>query len=173
MSRPKQKPNEKSSKALKTLCEELDITQTRLSEITGISQNTLSRIRNGKIALTRPIAEEIVKAFPGYRIGWLLGYEDDAHESQQLHFSGVETIYKYVGAAELLCKLGIKLGSVFGEAGFLPVTETNGFLSENVEARIGDETIWKGEEAEIETALLEICDFSLFKIEQLCKRKER
>ena len=76
MARLKQEINSKSPERLKRICEDLHITQKRLSEATGISENTLSKIATGRGPLTRQIAEEIIKICPSYRIEWLLGYDD-------------------------------------------------------------------------------------------------
>ena len=51
--------------------------QTELAGRINMTQQNISRIINQKTALTEETARDIVKAFPKYRIEWLLGYDDD------------------------------------------------------------------------------------------------
>lgn len=73
MAKTKQEINPKSAERLKQLYIEHDITQFWLSKETGISQNTLSRIANGKTALSYSVASLIAKAIPGVNPHWLMG----------------------------------------------------------------------------------------------------
>lgn len=83
MARTRQKVNPKSADRLKQFYREHKITQERLSEVTGISQNTLSRIANGKAALSHVVATEIVKVFPDIRVEWLMGLDDYRTENER------------------------------------------------------------------------------------------
>lgn len=172
MARKKQIPNPKSKANLKRICDELKITQKQLSEVSGVSENTISKIATGKGPLTREIAEEIVKACPSYRIEWLLGIDDDPYNVIKIKIPGLEAARKRLDAAIFLHGLGYEIGQINDKGIFFPVNEIGGFcLSEHHEAEIkkADSVIWRGSLQEIESVLLEICDFSLFKIERLAK----
>lgn len=169
MARTKQEINSKSRERLKRICEDLHITQKRLSEATGISENTLSKIATGRGPLTRQIAEEIIKACPSYRIEWLMGFDDKPHETEMIKIHGIETLTKCLSAIEFLSAAGIEIGQVTAAGVFLPASKTRGFVFEDrsAEVRRGDDVIWIGSIQTIENTLLEICAFSLFKIELL------
>lgn len=64
---------------LKELCKDEKITQITLSERIGISQNTISKILNGKSPMSHYVATEIHRVFPRYRIDWLMG--DSEHKT--------------------------------------------------------------------------------------------
>ena len=77
MARTAQEINSKSADRLKQLCHDLDISQTKLAELSGLTTNTLSKIATGKSPLTHYVATCIVEAFPMYRTEWLEGLDDD------------------------------------------------------------------------------------------------
>ena len=77
MARTAQEINPKSSDRLKQLCHDMDISQTRLAELSGLTTNTLSKIATGKSPLTHYVASCIVDVFPMYRTEWLEGLDDD------------------------------------------------------------------------------------------------
>ena len=168
--RVRQEINPKSVLRLKLLCGELHITQKQLSETSGISENTLSKIATGRGPLTRQVAEEIVKVCPSYRIEWLMGFDDEPHETKMIKIQGLEALTKCLAAVDLLSKVGIEVGQGDAEL-FLPASKTRGFLFEDkaVEIRRGDTVIWSGSIQTIESTLLEICAFAQFKIELLQK----
>lgn len=171
MARIKQEINPKSSKNLKYLCSELHITQKQLSAATGISENTLSKIATGRGPLTRQIAGEIIKAFPSYRIEWLLGFDDSPHKYISVKLCGVEAAVKCLAAIDLLSASGVEVGQVNSAGVFFPASKGMGFVLGNqcVEIRRGNNVIWSGSIQTIEHVLLEICEFSLFKIGLLQK----
>jgi len=172
MAKKKQIPNPKSKANLKRMCDELDITQKQLSEASGVSENTISKIATGRGPLTRQIAEEIIKVCPSYRIEWLLGIDENPYNVIKIKIPGLEAARKYLDAATFLHGLGYEIGQINDSGIFFPVNEMGGFcLSEHHEAVIkkADAVIWRGSLQEIERVLLEICDFSLFKIERLAK----
>lgn len=76
MAKTKQEINPKSAERLKRVYIEHDITQFWLSRETGISQNTLSRIANGKMALSHKVACDIAKVLPDVSPYWLMGESD-------------------------------------------------------------------------------------------------
>ena len=76
MAKTKQEINPKSAERLKQLYIEHDVTQFWLSKETGISQNTLSRIANGKTALSHKVACDIAKVLPDVSPYWLMGESD-------------------------------------------------------------------------------------------------
>ena len=83
MGRPKVKINPKWGNNLKTLCAENGISQLTLAEKVSVSQQTISRIIQGRNSLTRDMAERIIDAFPEYRIQWLLGEDDCKTHSER------------------------------------------------------------------------------------------
>lgn len=84
MAKTKQEVNPKSADRLKQLYRTRNITQFWLSEKTGISQNTLSRIANGKAPLSHRIAGDIIELFPDIRAEWLMGEDDFQTEMDKL-----------------------------------------------------------------------------------------
>ena len=77
MAKPAKEINPKSAKNLKQLCHDTGITQAKLSELSGITQNTISKIVTGKSPLTHNVAMQIVEVFPMYRAEWLEGIDDE------------------------------------------------------------------------------------------------
>ena len=174
MARRKQEINSKSRERLKRLCEDLHITQKQLSDATGISENTLSKIATGRGPLTRQVAEEIIKVCPAYRTEWLLGFDVPPHETIPINIPGIETAKRCLAAVDLLSASGVEIGQVTDTGVFLPASGMRGFMLEgkNVEVRRGDAIVWSGNLRTIENVLLEICEFSLFKIDFLKERME-
>jgi len=76
MPRPKVNINPICGKRLKEICDEQNISQSMLSEMIHISQQTISKMINGKSSLTDQTARIIVGHFTEYRLEWLLGYDD-------------------------------------------------------------------------------------------------
>lgn len=76
MSRKKTEINPKRAENVKKLIEWSGITQIDFARTIHQTQQNVSRIINLKTALTEENAREIIKHFPGYRIEWLLGYDD-------------------------------------------------------------------------------------------------
>ena len=174
MPKRKQEINPNSRKNLKTLCDELRITQKQLAKASGVSENTISKIATGKSPLTRQIAEEIIKVCPSYRIEWLLGFDNTPRDVQVIKIPGIDTAKRCLAVINLLDELGFSVGQVTDSAIFLPASEMGGFMFENkdVEIRYGNTVVWNGNIKAIHAVLLEICDFSLFKIEMLKKSME-
>jgi transcriptional regulator with XRE-family HTH domain len=167
MSRRAQEINPKCKIRLNQLCTELGITQKQLAVASMISENTLSKIATGKSPLSEKIAEDIIKVCPGYRVEWLRGLDDEPHKARFLHIPGLEDVNRYCAAIKLLKSIGISVGQStdngmfsLADRGFLPCL--------GAEIKKGDTIIWKGTVEEITSVLLEICEFSLFKIERLC-----
>ena len=86
-----------------------------------------------------------------------------------IEIHGLETLAKCISAIDLLSASGIEIGQVNAAGMFLPASKTRGFVFEDrsVEIRRGDDVIWNGSIQTIENSLLEICAFSLFKVELL------
>ena len=68
--------NPKCADRLKQFYKDEDISQMELSERILVSQNTLSKIANGKAPMSPAIAQEIRKKFPHINVDWLLGESD-------------------------------------------------------------------------------------------------
>ncbi len=95
---------------VKELCKLERISQRTLSEKLFISEQTISKITNGKASLTVNNAILIHKLFPSYRTEWLLGFDDyrTEYDAQLMPVvldgirrkaisSGIETIGKELG----------------------------------------------------------------------------
>lgn len=52
------------------------ITQNDFASSVGVTQSFVSNLRNGKAALSVPLAKDIERAFPKYRAVWLLWLVD-------------------------------------------------------------------------------------------------
>ena len=76
MGRPPMTINPAWAENVRTVCREEGITQTQLAEKIHLSQQTISKIAQGKASLTEQTAKLIIKLFPKYRFQWLMGYED-------------------------------------------------------------------------------------------------
>lgn len=81
MSRKKVKINPIRGERLKKLCEEQKITQVELSDRIHISQQTISKIIQGKANLTEDTAIAIRKEFPTYSFDYLMGYDPVGFDS--------------------------------------------------------------------------------------------
>ena len=66
-------------KRLKTLCEELGVTQKELAEKIHLTPQTISKIVNGEANLTEENAKRVIAAFPGSSITFdlLMGYDQE------------------------------------------------------------------------------------------------
>ena len=90
MGRPKGNVNPIHKKRLEEFLKEVTnvtgqrITQTGINKLTGISQQTISKIMNGHANLTETTAQVIVDAFPevDWRYQYLLGYDDYKTEKE-------------------------------------------------------------------------------------------
>ena len=92
MSRKKTKINPIRAERVKKIIERAGISQSDFATRISQTQQNVSRIINLKTALTEETAQDIVSAFPEYRIRieWLLGYDDDMTDED--HFmSTIET----------------------------------------------------------------------------------
>lgn len=88
MSKKKKQINPLIGTRLKELCRQTGITQQILSEKINLSQQTISKIVQGKSNLTRENAERICAIYPKFRISWLLGI--DAEESMPGNYTDIE-----------------------------------------------------------------------------------
>ena len=61
---------------VKTIIDREDINQQKLAELIFQTQQNISRIIQKRQPLTEETAQAIIRAFPEYRIQWLLGYDD-------------------------------------------------------------------------------------------------
>lgn len=77
MARRQVKINPIRGERLKTLCKEQGITQAELSERIFLSQQTVSKIVQGKANLTESTAATIVRVFPGYRYDWIMAFDTE------------------------------------------------------------------------------------------------
>ena len=88
MGRPKVSINPAWAENLRRICKEQGITQAQLAGDIYLSQQTLSKIMQGKASLTSRNAEAIIKLFPEYRFNGLMGYDDclteEEYEAQRI-----------------------------------------------------------------------------------------
>ena len=83
MSRPKKEINAKRCERLKQIISETGIKQNQLAVETGISQQSISAMVQGKANVTQTTAEIIVDRFPQYSIEWLLGFPDFKNNAEK------------------------------------------------------------------------------------------
>lgn len=76
MSKKRTEINPLHAERIKALLKREHITQADLARAVFQTQQNICRIANGKSALTEETARMIVKAFPEYRLPWLLGLDD-------------------------------------------------------------------------------------------------
>ena len=76
MSRQKTEINPIRADRVKILLKREKVSQTQLAERIYQTQQNLSRIMQHRQPLTEATAQLIVKAFPEYRLAWLMGYDD-------------------------------------------------------------------------------------------------
>ena len=78
--RPKKQVNTVSANRLGIILDELKeqygISQTDFAGQINMAQQNVSKLRNGKVVLSKEHAESITSAFPDYRAEWLLGLDD-------------------------------------------------------------------------------------------------
>ena len=72
--------NPKRAMRIKELIEREGINQREFAARTHQTQQNVSRLVHQRIALTEEAAKNIVRAFPDYRIEWILGYDDSPTE---------------------------------------------------------------------------------------------
>lgn len=102
-------------KRLKELLTSTGITQTKLHEITNMSQQTISKIIQGKANLTDYFADTIVEKFPNVRKSYLMGYDDlgltDQDANGKLTICGlkIDDIVKILNGLEIERRYGIKM----------------------------------------------------------------
>ena len=94
MPHPKTEINPLWGIRLKEVCEQCDIRQAELAKRIFISQQTISKIINGKATLTRQTALKISEIFPQYSAEWILGlsdYKSDSDHMSQLIRNAAKT----------------------------------------------------------------------------------
>ena len=104
MPHPRATINPLWAKRLKELCEDNKVSQAKLAERIPISQQTISKIINGKATLTLQTAQRIIELFPSYRIEWLTG-ADNYKTLDDLIGKRIGTRHEAVCLIESLMKL--------------------------------------------------------------------
>ena len=104
---------------------------------------------------------------------WLLGFDENPHETILINIPELEEAKQCLSAIDLLSKSGVEVGQVNNGGRFLPASKIGGFAfrDKDAEVRRGNTVIWSGDIRTLENVLLEICEFALFKVEMLQKRK--
>ena len=81
------KPTEKNpvrAERVKIIMKREKINQTKLAAMIPQTQQNISRILTGKQPLTEANAKRIIELFPGYRLQWLLGYDNVMTQTDRL-----------------------------------------------------------------------------------------
>ena len=78
--RPKKQVDPVCAKRFGIILDELKhqrgISQTEFAKRLNMAQQNVSKLKNGKVVLSKEHAENITEAFPEYRAEWLLGLDD-------------------------------------------------------------------------------------------------
>lgn len=78
--RPKKRVDPVCAKRFGIILDELKhqrgISQTEFAKRLNMAQQNVSKLKNGKVVLSKEHAENITEAFPEYRAEWLLGLDD-------------------------------------------------------------------------------------------------
>lgn len=78
--RPKKQVDPVCAKRFGIILDELKhqrgISQTAFAKRLNMAQQNVSKLKNGKVVLSKEHAENITEAFPEYRAEWLLGLDD-------------------------------------------------------------------------------------------------
>ena len=82
---------------LEELLKEQGIRKNELARKVFTSPQTISKACNG-VRLTRPVAESIIKEYPQYNIGWLLGYSNLKYKTD-VDKAVLEELEKHIEAA--------------------------------------------------------------------------
>ena len=77
MSKAKVEPQSVRAERLKEIIKNEGLTQNLLADKVSVTQQSISRIMQGKQALTEGMARRIVAVFPAYNVEWLLGYKSE------------------------------------------------------------------------------------------------
>ena len=88
--RPKKQVDPVCAKRFGIILDELKhqrgISQTEFAKRLNMAQQNVSKLKNGKVVLSKEHAENITEAFPEYRAEWLLGLDDfKTREDNQDH----------------------------------------------------------------------------------------
>ena len=157
---------------MKQLIDEQLITQGKLSEEIHISQQTISKIINGKAALTEQTAIELSKRFPNYRKEWFMGIDNAKTEYEKIFEPVAECITRRGRLAKGLKQIGLccDIRCYYDKDPTDPET-----VEEYINSGFAIE--YKGKKINIsidaEDKLLdEICDFVEFKVKKLVENNE-
>lgn len=84
--RPKKQVDPVCAKRFGIILDELKrrrgISQTEFAKRLHMAQQNVSKLKNGKVVLSKEHAEDITKAFPEYRAEWLLGLDNFKTEEE-------------------------------------------------------------------------------------------
>lgn len=136
MARPRVEIKPLRGLRVKQLCTELDITQAKLAEKTGISVQGISGMVNGKVNVTETSANAIHEAYPQYSFEWIMGYSEHKNEWDMF----VTTLSKAKQEGAML-EAGIKL---FADCNGFTITNPFNGLPKTQSVEIGITAIKKG-----------------------------
>lgn len=177
MPRPKAEINVKRCERLKQIIKEQGIKQTKLSEETGISQQAISAMVQGKANVTETTAEIMAEKFPQYSVKWLLGFTDYKNNAEEFRITisrmqhEGDLLLKGLSSFAQLANYQIKLCSPVSAHGKIAIEDAlkavrDGYIisHDNVSIQLSIE--------EMNAFENEVCDFVELQLKHLFKRKE-
>lgn len=75
MARPKLEIKRTPQERVRRILKAEGLTQCEFSKKIGVSQQTISKIINGRINVSELFAQRINKSFPKYNVSWILGFD--------------------------------------------------------------------------------------------------
>ena len=117
------------AKRLKALIDAEGLTQAKFAKEIHRTQQSVSRIINGKDPLTDDTVDGIIQKFPRYRRDWLLGYDPYMTQNEL----NVATLQKGMTEADLLDK-GVKIFLTLSGYDVAPAYESDGTIEGIVKA---------------------------------------
>ena len=189
MPRKQSEINIESAFRIKELLHDHEMTQKQLAGKLHYSEQHISLILTGKRPLPVETAKEIAKLFPPVRFEWIMGYDDFRTPTEYKEFPHSKAAVDKQFAKQALTMLADTLGYKFKISGSHGVPfsldevmgvsdETRELLAKHADAIRGDckyEVTRNGIHMadisinEFNSLVLEIKDFTEFKLSKLCK----
>ena len=114
---------------LKNLMKDLDLTQSKLSDLTGIGKSSISQYLSGKNTPSALRMSMIANALD-VSVDWLNGSVDEIDGSGHLNNLPVETAAKLMGVGKQMVRQGLKNGVFpFGYAVLMPSGKYRYYIS--------------------------------------------
>ena len=189
MRRSRAEVNPKSALRVKELLQDNELNQKQLADMLHYTEQHISLILTGKRPLLPETAKEIAKLFPPVRFEWIMGYDDFRTPTEYKEFPHAKAAVDKQFAKQAVTILADILGYKFKIVGSRGVPfsldevmgvsdEARELLAKQVDAIRGDckyEVTRNGINVadisidEFNSLVLEIKDFTEFKLSKLCK----